>query len=233
MTGAHRNGKGWAKGKGHTQHGNGRGLGHKTHHGCPVNPCLLAGTWINTPRGPRLIEDLRVGDLVSTVDHGPQPLVHISRRAYSAADVAADRALVPYLFQPDRRDADEDGGWSIYVSKWHRLFMSHWSRSTPDGVLISAHHLSTARPDLCWQVSEWSAPVLWLNLYTERHSLIAADGITVESGWLGGAMAPRLMGDDWPALAHLAEAHRTNPARPFVEALAGLKDEFSSKWEAA
>ncbi|MBL9056263.1 MAG: Hint domain-containing protein, partial [Rhodobacteraceae bacterium] len=36
--------------------------------------CFLRGTRITTPDGPRAIEDLAEGDLVTTLDHGPQPI---------------------------------------------------------------------------------------------------------------------------------------------------------------
>ena len=37
-------------------------------------PCYAPGTMIDTPDGPHGVETLRPGDLVSTLDHGPQPI---------------------------------------------------------------------------------------------------------------------------------------------------------------
>ncbi|MEM9061105.1 MAG: Hint domain-containing protein [Pseudomonadota bacterium] len=45
-----------------------------------VPPCFAPGTKIRTPMGERLVEDLRVGDLVLTADRGAQPLIWIGRR---------------------------------------------------------------------------------------------------------------------------------------------------------
>ncbi|MCF6444127.1 Hint domain-containing protein [Nereida sp. MMG025] len=42
-------------------------------------PCFTSGTFIQTPRGQRLIDHLRVGDLVSTCDNGPQPIRWIGK----------------------------------------------------------------------------------------------------------------------------------------------------------
>lgn len=42
--------------------------------------CFTPGTHLDTPSGPRLVEELAVGDLVMTLDHGPQPLRWIGRR---------------------------------------------------------------------------------------------------------------------------------------------------------
>lgn len=42
-------------------------------------PSLCAGTMVDTPDGPRRIETLRLGDIVSTRDHGDQPVRWITR----------------------------------------------------------------------------------------------------------------------------------------------------------
>ena len=45
-----------------------------------VPPCFAPGTLIETPDGPCAVEDLRVGDMVTTADRGPQPLRWIGVR---------------------------------------------------------------------------------------------------------------------------------------------------------
>ena len=52
----------------------------------PVPPCFTPGTLITTPEGPRRVEEIRVGDLVTTMDHGPQPVRWIGRRTVGAMD---------------------------------------------------------------------------------------------------------------------------------------------------
>ena len=51
-------------------------------------PCFTAGTLIDTPNGAIPIEQLKPGDLVQTLDHGPQPVrwVGTSRRRATGAD---------------------------------------------------------------------------------------------------------------------------------------------------
>ena len=36
--------------------------------------CFAQGTWITTPNGQVPIEELAAGDMVVTMDHGPQPI---------------------------------------------------------------------------------------------------------------------------------------------------------------
>ena len=42
-------------------------------------PCYSSGTMIETPDGLRAVEALRPGDLVLTMDHGPQPVCWVRR----------------------------------------------------------------------------------------------------------------------------------------------------------
>ena len=151
------------------------------------------------------IEELEIGDVLMT-SKGPQPILHISRRDYTAEEVAADDSLLPYHYAPGQ------DRW-VTVSKHHRIAV--------DGVLISAHHLAAHDDDVCWRdrFIFGRDEITWLNLYVEHHALITADGEQVETGWLGGPMAERTMGDDWPKVAHLAAGHRDNPALPFVTTL--------------
>lgn len=199
----------------HNTHDNGKG------NNCgPVNPCLLSGTWISLPGGrQRLIEELSVGDRVSVMRGGSAEIIHIAKNTYTAKEVDQRPELRPWMFNPDGLHSNtEDPSDPVMVSKWHRLAMPAWSPETPDGVLIAAVHLEKTRPDLCRQWA-WAGPITWYNIYTEEHEVIAADGISVETGWLGGDMAPRLLGEDWSRLSHLAEAHRLRPALPFVSQL--------------
>lgn len=50
-------------------------------------PCFAAGTMIRTPAGDVAIETLRVGELVMTLDGGPQPVRWIGSRKLTVADL--------------------------------------------------------------------------------------------------------------------------------------------------
>ncbi len=47
-------------------------------------PCFVAGTLINTENGPVAVEELEIGALIKTRDHGPQPLRWVGRSSRRA-----------------------------------------------------------------------------------------------------------------------------------------------------
>ena len=59
--------------------------------------CFTPDTAIETPFGPRPIQDLRPGDLILTKDHGPQPLRWIGSRTVAAQGDMAPIQLDPSL----------------------------------------------------------------------------------------------------------------------------------------
>ena len=77
----------------------------------------------------RAVEVLRVGDLVLTEDHGPQPLVWVGARSLGPADLAANPAL-----QPVRIAAGALGlglpARDLVVSPQHRLGRKRFLGST-------------------------------------------------------------------------------------------------------
>ncbi|MGK7754647.1 MULTISPECIES: Hint domain-containing protein [unclassified Roseovarius] len=93
-----------------------------TINGADEPPCFVKGTLIDTPLGPRPVEDLRAGDMVLTRDHGPQALTWTGHREidlYAGPEMAAFRpvrickdALAPGV--PER---------DILVSPQHRLLI--------------------------------------------------------------------------------------------------------------
>ncbi len=60
-----------------------------------VVPCFMAGTRIDTPQGQCLIEDLRVGDVVQTLDNGPQIIRWIGKRELDSIDLTLKPKLRP------------------------------------------------------------------------------------------------------------------------------------------
>ncbi len=59
-------------------------------------PCFTPGTMIQTPGGPRDVADLVVGDLVTTLDHGPKPIIWAGHRTLTFNEASHPRQ--PILF---------------------------------------------------------------------------------------------------------------------------------------
>ncbi len=61
----------------------------------PIVPCFCKDTMIDTPIGPQLIQDLEIGDMVNTVDNGPQEIRWIGHSVLSARQIQEFPNLAP------------------------------------------------------------------------------------------------------------------------------------------
>lgn len=140
--------------------------------------CFDTGTQIATPQGPRVVEELREGDLVETLDNGPQPLRWIGRRTLHFPG-SPDRQK-PILVKagalgvgvPER---------DLVVSPQHRFLLSgsaSYGQSRPEGSLVKAKHLLA-----CPGVRQMAGrrAVTYHSLLFDRHEIIHAEGAPVES----------------------------------------------------
>lgn len=135
-------------------------------------PCFTSGTLIRTPQGQRLIDDLRAGDLVSTMDHGPQPLRWIGRARRRAAGRDAPVRIQAGALGPHAE---------IELSPQHRILLSgSWSELLfgERDVLVKAKDLVngttiTRRCD--------GRDVTYIHLLFDRHEVICANTLWSES----------------------------------------------------
>ena len=137
--------------------------------------CFLRGTRIDTPDGPRAIQDLAEGDLVTTLDHGPQPI-----RWIGSSRVAAQGALAPIRIAAGHLGNDRP----LWVSPNHRLLLRGLQAELlfgEDEVLVPAKFLLddarvTRRPQ---------TEVEYFHLLLDRHEILLAEGAPAESLHLG------------------------------------------------
>jgi Hint domain len=143
-------------------------------------PCFTPGTLIATPSGPRLVEDLRPGDLVLTLDKGAQPVRWVGRVDLSSGHLQRHPehrpvrilrgALAPGLPVRD-----------LILSPQHRVMMRGWKAellfAEPE-VLVPAVALRND-DDIC--IRQPAAGVSYLHLLFDRHEIIFAEGSEVES----------------------------------------------------
>lgn len=179
-------------------------------------PCFTAGTLIQTLDGPREVQDLRIGDLILTRDHGVQPLRWIGGRTLDAGRLD----LSPNL-RPIRIGAGALGAGlplrDLIVSPQHRVLV----RSTVvsrmfacSEVLIAAKHL-VGLPGIA--ICRDPAPVTYLHLLFDDHQILLSEGAWSESFFIGPQALKNLKSAQrreilslFPELARAAP----QPARP-------------------
>ena len=151
----------------------------------PVDPdfvviCFAAGTMIDTPAGARAVETLAAGDLVLTLDHGPQPV-----RAVWRGDRPGIGPFAPIRIAAGTLGATRD----LRVSQNHRLLLRHPQAELHFGapeVLVMAKSLAGAEGVRMEPVPS----VSYAHIFLDRHEIVRASGVLAETflpvSWLAG-----------------------------------------------
>ncbi|MDB6179730.1 Hint domain-containing protein, partial [Paracoccus sp. Z330] len=153
--------------------------------------CFARGTLILTPTGERKIEDLKVGDLVETLDHGAQPIRWISSRSIGKSTLIRRESLRPVCITAGalgkgypRRD--------LIVSPQHRIALSSpiiRRMFDQNEVLVPAKHLVGHAGITVQETHE----VEYFHFMLDRHEMVWANGALTET-MLAGPMALRALG---------------------------------------
>ncbi|SEP76593.1 Hint domain-containing protein [Loktanella sp. DSM 29012] len=142
---------------------------------------LTSGTMIDTPEGPRLIDDLAVGDLVLTWDGTAQPIRLIQKRRIAGDDLRNRRTFWPVCIQagalgfglPHR---------NLWVSPQHRMLFQNIKVSLmfgEDAVFVRAKSMAATFEQI--YVDSGLTEVTYFNLIFDRHEVIFAEGSATES----------------------------------------------------
>lgn len=146
--------------------------------------CFAAGTMIDTPDGPRPVERLQRGQLVDTLDHGPQPLRWIGQMNFSADHVTQDPSLRPVRIEAGALGAGCPQA-PLHVSRQHRVMIRGQIANRvfgADEALIPAIQLA-GLPGIGTQ--DEARPVRYYHLLLDRHEILLANGAPCESFLLG------------------------------------------------
>lgn len=154
-----------------TENGNGRFNINAGQAQTPV--CFTSGSYVQTPRGRVLIDTLRVGDMVSTLDDGPQPILWISKRHVGAAHL---------LMYPQLRP--------VWIGR------GMWGAKRP--TMVSQQHCVLTSPDLMMpakklvdmrhghaRIAHGVRKVTYIHLLFEKHQVIWVNGMASESLYPG------------------------------------------------
>ena len=130
--------------------------------------CLMAGTWVATPGGERLVEDLRPSDVVLTADGEPVEVRWVGRQ--SLPRFAADAA--PVVISAGAL-ADSIPVADLRVSADHAILI--------DGYLVNAHALVNGTTVYRADQADLPPMLDYYHLELDRHRVIVANGTPVES----------------------------------------------------
>lgn len=194
--------------------------------------CFCAGTLIETERGAEPVEQLKVGDLVRTMDRGLQPITWIESWTVERTEKTAPVRIRRGSFGDGKPQQD------LYVSRQHRLLLRSPIAERMFGaldVLVPAHRL-VGLPGVELMLD--GGPVTYAHFTCPNHEIIDANGVPAETMLLG-KMTLEILGpsnsvtngyvpeNPIPArrleapkrLAKLAERHRNNQKSFAVAAL--------------
>lgn len=180
-------------------------------------PCFCQGTLLRTQDGEKRVEDLAVGDLVWTHDHGLQPVRWIGRRKLDRIDLV----LAPKM-RPIRIAAGALGKGvphsDLMVSPQHRMLV----RSTiahrmcgSDEVLVAARHLLELEG-----IEQLDLPeVEYFHLLFDGHEILCSNGAESESLYTGPEALKSVGPEARAEIFSLFPELRDNPfdaARPII-----------------
>ena len=143
--------------------------------------CFGKGTAIRTPDGDVLVEDLKVGDLVTTMDNGPQPIRWINSRSYGPKQMAAATHIHPVLIKRGLFGAERD----LWVSQQHGILLG----SNGDQ-FARAKHLAESTEGV--RIARGKKSVTYIHLMFDAHQVIFAENVASES-FYPGPMALKTM----------------------------------------
>lgn len=147
-------------------------------------PCFTAGTMIQTVKGERLVEDLQVGNMIWTRDHGHQPLRWIGQRQLTRAELASLPAVTPILIRKGALGAGRPAT-DLTVSPQHRILIRSGIAQRMFGAaeLLVAAKALVGVPGI--EVKPDADGITYMHLLFDRHEVLMSNGAETESLYPG------------------------------------------------
>lgn len=150
----------------------------------PGVPCFVAGTLIQTIHGEVLIEDLKNGDLVLTMDCGYQAICWIGGRRLSCSQLEANPKLMPIRIRAGTLGSGKPTK-DLLVSPQHRILIRSKIAKRMFGeseVLIPAKKLTAIEGiDFAREVQG----VEYFHILFQAHQIVFSNGAPTESLFTG------------------------------------------------
>jgi serralysin len=135
-------------------------------------PCFATGTRITVPGGTVAVEQLRIGDMVSTLAGIARPVRWIGRRSYDATTIAANAPLHPVRVCAGALGEGTPSA-DLLLSPQHAVWLDG-----PEGqLLVPVAALCNGRSIL----NGGAGAITYWHVELDAHALILAEGAPVES----------------------------------------------------
>ena len=184
-----------------------------------VIPCFCPGSVVSTLTGPKLVEDLQIGDHVLTRDNGYKPIRWIGRKSLDSTELARRPQMRPIRIaqgalgkQAPIRD--------MLVSPQHRMLVTSTALSLLLGepeALVCAKHL-THRDGV--EIAAETDGVTYIHFMFDSHEIVHVDGTWSESFQPGDMVTDAGLSDVFaellelfPELGHAANRQAFGAAR--------------------
>jgi hypothetical protein len=144
-----------------------------------IVPCFTPGTKVATPRGERLVEDLREGDKIITRDNGIQEIRWVGRKDLTGFELARKPHMKPVLIRAGSLGANLPEH-DMLVSPNHRMLVANDKTALyfeENEVLAAAKHLT----GLAGVDEVTSLGVSYIHFMFDRHEVVLANGAWTES----------------------------------------------------
>ena len=163
-------------------------------------PCYAPGSMIDTPAGPRAVETLKPGDLVMTLDHGPQPILWTRSGVQPLEDAENDARPIQIRAGALGRNLPVR---DLVVSPQHRILVG--GAGQLDDVFATeafapAKSLTAASGI---RHMKGKSEILWIHFACERHEVVTANGCLSESLLLGPMVLNGLQAGERRALSNI------------------------------
>jgi hypothetical protein len=188
----------------------------------PIDPygtlCFAGGTLIETPNGPRRIEELNAGDLVTTRDKGARPIRWLAKRDLGPLELCRNPSLRPIRIRKGALGAGLPAQ-DLVVSPQHRILLSDPAAEllfdTSDVLVPAQALLGNDRVHIdhaCQSVS-------YYHLLLEDHAMVCANGQWAETLLLGSETQKTFLSAQRRELELLFPEKILDPPTPYARSL--------------
>jgi|GEM_PF-2408012 len=150
----------------------------------PLPLCFDGKALIQTAKGPQRAIDLRVGDLVETVDRGYRPIIWLGKKRVDFNANPEMQKHTPIVFERGSIDGTLPAR-RLRLSPQHRVLVTGWRAQFyfgADAILVPAKSLVNGTS--VWQDTGCGS-IDYVHILLDSHELILAEGAPAETLLLG------------------------------------------------